>query len=152
MNWHQSANRSTAVAGVGVLAVAIAGAWLALPQASAAPGAGEGSKPVVTRSVCDSDAQTRAVHQVKLRDRGDQTGTRAIWSIENARPGSTWDYEVSLTVGDSEKVRSSSVVIQTDGTASFAMVNGTDGRAYAESGLGPSSGKQYCSTGLTATL
>jgi hypothetical protein len=106
----------------------------------------------MARSICDSDAATRALHQVKLRDRGDHPGSRAIFSVENAKAGSKWSYEVSLTVGKNEKVSTGNVVIQSDGTASFSIVNKTDGRAYAESGVSPWSGKQYCSIGLTASL
>ena len=152
MNWRQTAQHTKIVVGLGALSVGVAGGWFALPQASAAPQAQATTQPAIARSVCDSDAATRALHQVKLRDRGDKPGSRAIFSIESAKAGSKWSYEVSLTVGKSERVSTGNVVIQSDGTASFSIINKADGRAYAESGVAPLSGKQYCSIGLTASV
>jgi hypothetical protein len=111
-------------------------------------------KPVVAQSICDSDVARRSVTQTVLRNLGERPGVKVIFSIEGAKPRSLWDYEVSVTsttgTEGSEIVRTDSIRADRNGRWTFAVVNRREGRYYAESGIGPHSGVQYCSMGVTA--
>jgi hypothetical protein len=111
-------------------------------------------KPIVARSICDSDVTRRSVTQTVLRNRGDRPGVKVTFSIEGAKPRSLWDYEVSVTsttgTAGSEVVRTDSIRANRNGRWSITVVNRREGRYYAESGIAPHSGVQYCSMGVTA--
>lgn len=111
-------------------------------------------KPVVARSICDSDVARRSVTQTVLRNRGDRPGVKVTFSIEGAKPRSLWDYEVSVTsttgTEGSEIVRTDSIRADRNGRWSTVVVHRREGRYYAESGIAPRSGAQYCSMGVTA--
>jgi hypothetical protein len=111
-------------------------------------------KPVVARSICDTDVTRRSVTQTVLRNRGDLPGVKVTFSIEGAKPRSLWDYEVSVTsttgTEGSEIVRTDSIRADRSGRWSATVVNRREGRYYAESGIAPHSGVQYCAMGVTA--
>ena len=89
-----------------------------------------------------------------LRNRGDRPGVEVTFSVEQAKPGSRWDYEVSVTstTGSqgTEVVSTDSIRANRNGRWSITVVNRREGRYYAESGIAPHSGAQYCSMGVTA--
>ncbi len=110
-------------------------------------------KPVIARTICDSDTVRGAVTQTVLRNRGDLPGVAVTFSVEKAKPRSPWDYEVSVTstTGSqgTEVVRTDSIRANRHGRWSVTVVNRREGRYYAESGIAPHSGAQYCSMGVT---
>lgn len=92
--------------------------------------------------------------QTVLRNRGDRPGVKVNFGIEHAKPRSLWHYEVSVTstTGNegTEVVRTDSIRANRDRQWSVSVVNRREGRYYAESGIAPGSGAQYCSMGVTA--
>jgi hypothetical protein len=148
--------------GGGLIAVAIVaggvGAITATPATQADGNVGlhvsPARKPVVARSICDSDVTRRSVTQTVLRNRAELPGVKVTFGIEGAKPRSLWDYEVSVTstTGSegSEIVRTDSIRADMNGRWSVTVVNRREGRYYAESGIAPHSGVQYCSMGVTA--
>jgi hypothetical protein len=136
----------------------IVGAVAATPGSQAESHSGLGRspahKPVIARSICDSNIVRRSVTQTVLRNRGDRPGVAVTFSVEQAKPRSLWDYEVSVTstTGNegTEVVRTDSIRANRDGRWSVTVVNRREGRYYAESGIAPRSGVQYCSMGVTA--
>ncbi len=111
------------------------------------------SDPVRATSICDSEGAAQgARHRIVMRER-DAGGVRVTFIVLGARPGSHWGYEVSVTTkSGGETVRVGEEQANENGRWAFSMSDDDAGRHYAESGLGPRSGNQYCSMGLTATL
>lgn len=144
---------------IGMIAAIAIGAGtvsaIVVTSASEADGSGRlraspAHKPVIARSVCDSDVARGSVTRTLLHNRGDRPGVRVAFGIERAKPRSLWDYEVSVTSGGTEVVRTSSIRADRNGQWSITVVNRREGRYYAESGISPRSGDQYCSMGVTA--
>jgi len=136
------------VAAVVALSVALPGASANSPDARDRTGASAASQ-----SLCESDGPEQGdIHRIVLRDRGERVGVKATFYILGAAPDQRWDYEVSVTVGDTEEVRSASKRTGGKGNLSFSLINKTPGRASAQSGLSPHNGSQYCTMSLTATV
>ena len=140
---------------VGAATVGVITLATVLPNASAqSPVERSSSSPTaVSRSICESDGPEQGdFHRIVLRDRGQQPGVKATFYIKGANPDTRWDYEVSLTAGGVEKVKVGSKRTGGKGKLSFSLLNETPGRAYAESGLSPHDGSEYCSMGLEARV
>ena len=139
----------------GVVTVGVVTLATVFPNASAqSPGErGSSGPPAVSRTICESDGPEQGdFHRIVLRDRGSRPGVKATFYIEGAAPDQRWDYEVSVTAGGVEKVKTGSTRTGGKGKLSFSLINETPGRAYAESGLSPHDGSEYCSMGLKATV
>lgn len=109
-SWRRIGCAITAIAiGAGVVGVIAATPdWRA--EASGHPSVSPVHKPVVARSICDSDVPRRSVIQIVERSRGDRPGVKVTFRVKGVKPRSLWDYEVSVasTTG-SAAVRSSAV-------------------------------------------
>jgi hypothetical protein len=97
------------------IAIGIVGAVAAKPESQAESRSGlsrsPAYKPVIAQSICDSDIVRRAVTRMVLRNRGDRPGVKVSFGVEHAKPGSVWDYEVSVT---STTGSEGTVVVRTD--------------------------------------
>jgi hypothetical protein len=149
--------RSGAIIAIAIGA-GIVGAVAAMPGSQAESHSGLGRspahEPVIARSICDTDIVRRSVTQTLLRNRGDRPGVAVTFSVEQAKPGSRWSYEVSVTstTGSqgTEVVSTDTIRANRNGQWSITVVNRREGRYYAESGIAPLSGAQYCAMGVTA--
>lgn len=123
------------------------------PMATTSGSAAVTGDPVRATSICDSDGDAQgARHRIVMRER-DSGGVRVTFIVLGAKPGSHWGYEVSVTTKSSgETVRVGEERANAHGRWSFSMFDDDSGQHYADSGLGPRSGNQYCSMGLTATF
>jgi len=135
-------------------ALSVLALTLVLPNASAqSPASRASGQSALSSSRCESDGPKQGdIHRIVLRDRGDRPGVKATFYILGATPDTRWDYEVSVTAGGSEVVKVGSQRTGGKGNLSFSLINKTAGRAYAESGLSPHDGSQYCTMGLKATV
>lgn len=139
----------------GAAALGVATLASVLPNASAqSPVERRSASPTaVSQTICESDGPEQGdFHRIVLRDRGSRPGVKATFYITGAVPDRRWDFEVSVTSGGSEEVKVGSKRTGGKGKLSFSLVNKTPGRAYAESGLSPHDGSEYCSMTLKATV
>ena len=145
----------SSVCSVALAVVALVALFVIQPGASAkSPVARESAGPAAfSQTRCESDGPEQGdVHKIVLRDRGDRDGVKATFYIKGAAPDTRWDYEVSVTVKDSEEVKIGSKRTGGQGNLSFSLVNKTPGRANAQSGLFTHDGSQYCTMSLEATV
>ncbi len=143
----------TAVSATAVIALgALLTGSVGQPVAATLATASTTGPPVRATSICDSDGAAQgARHRIVMRERN-AGGVRVTFIVLDAKPGSRWGYEVSVTTKDGESVQVGEERSNAEGRWAFSMSDERQGRHYAESGLSPRSGNQYCSMGLTATF
>jgi hypothetical protein len=153
-SWRRLSRTSLAIAAIAGGVAAIAATPTSQAEGSRSIAASPSHKPVVARSICDSDAATRARTQTVLSNRGDRPGVTVVFSLTDARPHSRWHYEVSVASnsGDADVAigAGGSILANRQGQWSVTMVNSNEGRYSAKSVIASRSGHQHCSLRVTA--
>ena len=153
-SWRRLSGASLAIAmGAGSIA-AIAATPASQAESSASLVVSPSHKPVIAQTICDSDAGPRAKTQTVLRNRGDRPGVTVTYSVDGAKPRSSWDFTVSVTSSSSD----SGFGVGQDGTIradrrghwSLKLAVANEGRYRAKSRLATLSGSQHCFLRVTA--
>jgi hypothetical protein len=153
-SWRRLSRASLAIAAVAGAVAAIAATPASQAEGGISMAVGASHKPVVARSICDSDAATQARTQTVLSNRGDRPGVKVVFSLTDARPHSRWHYKISVASNSGDTGfaigAGSSIRANRQGQWSVTMVNSNEGRYSAKSVIASRSGDQHCFLRVTA--